>query len=303
MKLIVLMSTYNGEKYIRQQLDSIIEQDLVPDQILIRDDGSKDNTIEILEEYCNRYDFIRYYSGSNLGPGKSFFDLINNCKKADYYALCDQDDVWFKDKLSKAVSMLDKEDKSIPLLYCCRYTLTDAKLNPVNSDVSKLYDFSDFKHSLIYHTAPGCTFVFNHAARKSIVQYDPDQQYFVIHDAIIHKVVTMFGKMILDDTSHMFYRQHDNNQIGMSADKTKTFVGRIKRFLNGSMKNYRSNTAKSLLDVYGGQCDEEKKELLNIVANYMSDSRLKKKLLDDRGFRSGTVNDLFFRILVLVNYI
>ncbi len=303
MRLIVLMSTYNGERYIREQLDSLLSQTLRPDQILIRDDGSRDDTVAILEEYASQYPFIKYYNGKNKGPARSFWELIENCEKADYYALCDQDDVWFDDKLSVAVDMLEKEDGSVPLLYCSKYTLTDKDLVPIDSNVSSLYDFSDFPHALLYHTAPGCTFVFNDEARKKIVRYDVEKEYCIIHDAIIHKVVAMFGKVILDKESHMYYRQHGNNEIGMNANAVQVFIGRVNRFINGKIRNYRSQTAKSLLNVYGDEIDENKKELLNIVANYMNDKQLKKQLLDRDCFRSHTGNDLFFKILVLVNYI
>lgn len=303
MKLIVLMSTYNGEKYIRDQLDSLLRQTLRPDLIYIRDDGSKDDTVAILEEYASEHPFIKYYSGKNKGPAKSFWELICNCEDADYYALCDQDDVWFEDKLEVAVNALEKEDNNIPLLYCSRYTLTDGNLSPINSDVSSLYGFSDFPHALLYHTAPGCTFVYNHAARNKIMQYDVEKEYCLIHDAIIHKVVTMFGKMILDKDSHMYYRQHGNNEIGMNANVVKVFLGRVNRFLNGKIRNYRSKTARSLLNVYGNEVSENNKKLLNIVANYMNDPELKKELLNDNRFRSHSSNDIFFKILVLVNYI
>ena len=303
MKLIVLLSTYNGQRYLREQLDSLLKQTLRPDRILIRDDGSRDDTVAILEEYCSEYPFMEYYCGKNLGPAKSFWELIAKAEEADYYALCDQDDVWFEDKLETAVKALKQEDGTIPLLYCSRYTLTDQDLNPIDSDVSKLYGFSDFAHSLIYHTAPGCTFVFNAAARKKIMEYDVEKEYCVIHDAIIHKVVTMFGKMILDKTSHIYYRQHGDNQIGMDANKLRVFFGRVNRFLNGKIRNYRSKTARSLMRVYGKDCSEENRELLRIVADYAKDPKLKKELLEREEFRSHTVNDLFFRILVLVNYI
>ena len=303
MKLIVLMSTYNGEKYIREQLDSLLRQTHQPDLIFIRDDGSKDGTVAILEEYAGKYPFVRYYCGENKGPAKSFWELICNCEGADYYALCDQDDVWFEDKLSVALEKLKEEDNEIPLLYCSKYTLTDGDLHPIDSNVSSLYGFSDFPHALIYHTAPGCTFVFNHKARMKIVKYDVEKEYCIIHDAIIHKVVTLFGKMILDDESHMYYRQHGNNEIGMNANRIQVFIGRVNRFLNGKIRCYRSNTAKSLLNVYGEEADKDKKELLNIVANYMKDPYLKKELMNMECFRSHTINDLFFIFLVLVNYI
>ena len=303
MRLTVLLSTYNGEKYLREQLDSLVEQELRPTKILVRDDASTDNSLAILNEYCKKYDFISYYTGDNLKPARSFWNLIENAEEADYFALCDQDDVWFKDKLKRAVELLEKEDNSTPLLYCSKYTLTDKDLNPIDSDVSSLYNFSDFPHALIYHTAPGCTFVFNEAARKRILEYDVNKEYCVIHDAIIHKVVTLFGKMILDNESHIYYRQHGDNQIGMNANAIKTFIGRIKRFLFGNIKHYRSDTAKSLLNVYGEECDRDSRELIDIVANYMSDSGLKKELLKRECFKSHTVNDFFFKILVLVNYI
>lgn len=303
MKLIVLMSTYNGGRYIGQQLDSLLGQTRLPDKIFIRDDGSTDDTLEILEDYASRYPLIQYYNGKNKRPARSFWELICNCEQADYYALCDQDDVWFKDKLETAVCFLEKEEKDLPLLYCSKYTLTDKDLNPIDSNVSSLYNYSDFPHALLYHTAPGCTFVFNDAARKKIMEYDVEKEYCIIHDAIIHKVVTLFGKMILDNNSHMFYRQHGNNEIGMNANKFKVFFGRVSRFLNGSIRNYRSETAKSLLNVYGGQIDEEKKELLHIVAHYKEDPKLKRALMNRECFKTHTVNDLFFKALVLVNYI
>lgn len=303
MKLIVLMSTYNGEKYIREQLDSLLNQDLRPDKIFVRDDGSTDETVNILEEYASENRIVEYYYGSNMGPAKSFFDLINKCEEADYYALCDQDDVWFKDKLSRAVSLLEKEDNSIPLLYCSKYTLTDKDLNPIDSNVSSLYNFSDFAHSLIYHTAPGCTFVFNNEARKKIIKYDLNNNYYLIHDAIIHKVVCLFGKMILDEEPHMYYRQHGDNEIGMNANNFKVFVGRVNRFLHGKIKNYRSKSAQAILNVYGNECDKDKKELLEIVAYYKSNKEYKHRLMNMDCFKSHTINDEFFKILVLVNYI
>ena len=303
MKLHVLLSTYNGEAWLRQQLDSLISQSVRPDHIYVRDDGSKDGTPDILEEYAKKYSFITYETGENRGPAGSFWELIESCGDADYYALCDQDDVWFPDKLESALILLEKEKQDQPLLYCGKYVLTDKDLHPLDSNVSKLYGFTDFAHSLLYHTAPGCTFVFNHAAREKAVQYDIRTQYCLIHDAIIHKVTAMFGKVILDDTPHMYYRQHGNNEIGMDANVFRVFFGRVRRFLSGRIRNYRSETAKSLLEVYGEAIGEEEKELLRIVAYYREDPALKRKLLHMDCFRSHSVNDVFFLILVLVNYI
>lgn len=302
-KVIVLLSTYNGQKYLKEQLDSLVNQTLKPYKILIRDDGSTDETIQIINEYKERYDYIDFYSGENLKPAKSFFDLINKCENADYYALCDQDDVWFLDKLESAINMLEEKDNSIPLLYAGRFILTDKDLNPIPSKVSELYGYSDFAHSLVYHTSPGCTMVFNHEARKQIVKYDINKEYCVIHDAIIHKVVALMGQMILDENPHIYYRQHGNNQIGLTASKFKTLITRITNFTSGRLKNYRSDLAKSLLNVYGNQCDKDKYCLLNMIANYRSDKQAKKQLLSCKDFKVKGVNNLIFKLLVCMNYI
>ena len=304
MKLIVLLSTYNGEKYLREQLNSLVSQKLRPNQIFIRDDGSSDSTMDIIKYYADSYKFIKYYQGENLGPARSFMELIKKAGDADYYALCDQDDVWFEDKLSIAVETLETlrlNDK--PLLYCSRFTLTDEKLNPLDSEISKLYGFTDYAHSLLFQTAPGCTFVFNAAAKKEIDKYDMEKEYCIIHDSIIHKVCAMLGKVVLDETSHMFYRQHGNNQIGLSADEKKNFFKRVKRFFTGELKHYRRDTALSLLNVYSDVMGDENKELTDIVAHYDTDKVKSKKLRTMDCFKTYSINDLFFKLLVLFRYI
>ena len=303
MKIIVLMSTYNGEKYLKEQLDSLLNQSLVPSKIIIRDDGSSDNTLNIIKEYANRNTIIDYYQGNNIGPTKSFYELIKNVENADYYALCDQDDVWYKDKLEKAINKLEQEDNGIPLLYAGRFILTDEYLNKLDSNMSKLYSYTDFAHSLIYHTSPGCTFVFNDLTRKQVLKYDMNTRFCKIHDEIIHKVVSMFGKVILDEEPLMYYRQHANNVFGLTANKNKEFFHRIRNFLSKDVKNDRSKIARNLLEVYGSECDKDKKELLNIVGNYVNSNKLKKELLNNELFKTNTINDLFFKILVLANYI
>ena len=303
MKIVILLSTYNGEKYLAEQLNSLLNQDIKYFDILIRDDGSKDNTLNILEDYSSKYKNIKYYVGNNMGPARSFFELIKKAGNYDYYSLCDQDDVWFNNKLSTAIKTLNNYDNRKPLLYASRFTLTDKDLNPINSKISKLYSFSDFEHSLIYHSAPGCTFLFNKKAREKILQYDLNREFFVIHDAIIHKVVAMLGTFILDNNSYMYYRQHGDNEIGMTANVFKSFISRINNFVSGNIKNYRSNSAKSLLRVYENEIDSDKQHLLEVLAYYRENKEFKKELLNNEGFKTGTINDLFFKILVILNYI
>ena len=122
-KVQVLLSTYNGEKYLKEQLDSIIAQKGVDVHILARDDGSKDDTIKILEGYEN----IDIIKGSNIGVCKSFFELINKSGEYDYYSFADQDDVWDCDKLVIAINKLEKCN-SKPAVYASNTRLVDANL-------------------------------------------------------------------------------------------------------------------------------------------------------------------------------
>ncbi|MBR7166470.1 MAG: glycosyltransferase [Bacteroidaceae bacterium] len=112
----VLMSTYNGMQYIREQLQSIYAQQGVDLSLLVRDDGSTDGTLQLLDEE-QQAGRLSWYSGKNLGPAFSFWDLLHNAPEAPYYAFCDQDDVWDADKLAVAVAAMEGDgDKSAPVI-------------------------------------------------------------------------------------------------------------------------------------------------------------------------------------------
>ncbi|HOV15546.1 MAG TPA: glycosyltransferase, partial [Spirochaetota bacterium] len=125
-KINILMSTYNGEKYLKEQLDSLLNQTYKNIKIYIRDDGSSDNTLNILKEY-NKENKINLFVGENIGFVKSFFWLIKNSDNADYYSFSDQDDVWFPGKLEKAINLLNKYDSQIPTLYFSNFDYYDSE--------------------------------------------------------------------------------------------------------------------------------------------------------------------------------
>ena len=296
MKIIVLMSSYNGEAYIRQQIDSVLAQDVDAQlSLLVRDDGSTDNTQAILEEYRAARK-LGWYAGENLGPERSFWHLLQNAPEADFYAFCDQDDVWLPQKLSRAVDQLKQTQAQ---LYCSAFIAVDAELNPLEYHHSPLNQYTDYAHSLIYSTAAGCTFVFTHQARSAAMAYDMDTHPAIIHDWLLHKIITVTGgKMIFDPTGSIYYRQHDHNAIGAQKSGLPGLAVRVKRFLSGSSRGVRSECAKALLDVYGDRVDKEVRDALDLVANYAAFRKKRRILLKDPRFRTGTVNDLFFRILV-----
>ena len=123
----IALPTYNGEKYIREQLDSIYNQTLVPDEVVVVDDCSTDNTVNILEEYSQRYGLKYFVNDSNIGYNKNFEKAIRLCA-GDYIALSDQDDVWFPTKIQVSYDAISKFPKDRPALVSSFVEQVDANL-------------------------------------------------------------------------------------------------------------------------------------------------------------------------------
>lgn len=230
-KIVVLMSSYNGSRYIEHQLDSILAQQGVELEIYIRDDGSNDDTLEIINRYQQKYDNVFCIEGANIGAWRSFLELLKLVdEQADYYAFADQDDEWMEDKLISAVNRLEEAGKkfgsSIPLLYCSNKTLCDDKLNPVHSRIS--YDMQyvpSLGNALVQNICTGCTAVINQELREILNSATPEKIY--MHDWWFYLTAVYFGRVVYDNTSHIKYRLHGKNVHGTQTTK----LGRLKHRL------------------------------------------------------------------------
>lgn len=226
-KVIVLMATYNGEKYLDEQLESIINQKNVETEILVRDDGSTDNTIDILKKY-EKSGKINWYKGEHLNVAKGFMELVKKAPLGDYYAFCDQDDVWLENKLNSAVSLLEKESNQIPLMYYSATTLVDEKLRFISEHIihEKRSDMARF----IFNDMSGNTIVFNNILRSYLMQND--DLNITIHDKwTLQLCLALGGKCLGDKNSYILYRQHGNNTIGMELS-LKDKIKKFKRIVN-----------------------------------------------------------------------
>lgn len=276
-QVTVLLSSYNGENYIEEQLNSIITQKDCVVKILVRDDGSKDNTQEILERYRQK-GVLKWYTGDNLRPAKSFMHLIMNAPDSDYYALCDQDDYWLDDKLSVAIKMLEATD--YPSLYFSQTTLTDNKLSPIKTPI--IDPKCTMGEALISYYATGCTFVFNNKLRSEIIKHTPN--YISMHDNWIYRVcLAVNGKVIFDPQSHILYRQHSNNVIGLKSSPWSVLKRRLNTIISPCRE--RSKTAKELLLGYGDRMSDKNKELVLLAANSPHSIRDRIKLIFKRDLK------------------
>lgn len=229
-KVQILMSTYNGEKYINEQLESLLNQEYPNVSILIRDDGSKDSTSSIVEEFKEKHSQIQLIKGKNVGVISSFFDLVLQADEdADYFAFCDQDDYWKPTKLSRAISLLEKEDSSTPLLYFSKLDLVDDQLQFLKHSQIPPRG-AGLENALIQNIATGCTIVFNRNMLELFKSKVPDVKNVTMHDAWFYLLANAFGKTVYDEESHLLYRQHSSNTLGMANNKLKSAMIRYKNF-------------------------------------------------------------------------
>lgn len=296
-KVCVLMSTYNGSKYLREQLDSILNQRGVKVNILVRDDGSTDDTLKILKEYELKGK-LGWYSGKNLLPARSFMDLIYKAPECDFYAFCDQDDIWLEDKLKIAITRLNKMDLACPLLYYGEPRIVDDNLKKLERNI-KCYGIVKFEESLICSNAAGCTMVFNRALLSFLKREKVKK--IIMHDAWVHKVcLAVRGKVIYDDDVHVLYRQHFNNVIGIETNLFLKIIKRIKRAKR--RRGEKMETIKTLYDCYSSEMIQNHKRICLQIINYKKSFINKLLLLFNINIKQKSfLQSVLFRLEILFN--
>ncbi len=272
----VVMATYNGEKYLREQLESVLNQKGVLINILVRDDGSTDKTTEILEEY-QRNQKIKWYTGEHLNVQKGYLDLLRNAADTEYYAFCDQDDVWDDDKLLIAITELENLPKDKPALYYCGQRLVDENLKIIsvhNINTTR----NDYTNFLISNIA-GCTAVFNKKLLEVVNSKKP--KFILMHDSWIFKVcVAIGGNYYADTSAHINYRQHGDNVTGIS-NSIKGRFRQIKRYIfTFEIKKQLEN----LYENYSEEMTEEYRDLTLEICNYNNSLRNWIKFINSKKF-------------------
>lgn len=296
----ILLSTYNGEKYLEEQLDSLLAQDYPSLEILIRDDGSTDGTRAILDKYSKRFPNIKLIYGQNLGVVKSFFELLKLASsEVGYIAFCDQDDVWMKDKVSRAVNILEQQSQNIPLLYCSRLVLVDESLHVIGQTKTPK-KCPSFENALVQNIATGCTIVINKASKQLLAKEFPTVTG--MHDWWIYLVISAFGKVIYDPVPKILYRQHSSNVIGHKKSSIARWTKRINRFLNKGDLYLITEQAIEFKRIFGSILPNEKKKILNRFINGRKNfwDRLYYSLSSDV-YRQSVVDDIILKLLIIMN--
>lgn len=294
-KVTILMSTYNGEKYISEQLDSLINQTYKNLEIVIRDDGSKDSTINIIKEFQKKTNNITLVEGENVGFINSFFELLNIDNNADYYAYCDQDDVWMENKIERAVSFLRKTDIKKPVLYFSNSDYYDKDMNYLaTAEKNKIYNF---RNSLVECVTQGMTMVINDKTRQTIINNKP--QNCLYHDWWTYMICSGFGEIVYDDESLVKYRRHNKSVTVEGKSPIQLFWFRVRKFLvKDSLKTIKKQW-KDYEDFYYKDLNKENQKLIKLFTHKYNFLMALRKTFYPKRFRRKFIDEISVRILFL----
>lgn len=307
-KVQVLISTYNGELYITEQIQSILSQRYPDITILIRDDGSNDRTVELMEVLMNLHpDKIKLIKGSNFGVVSSFFELLRAADpEVDYYCFCDQDDVWLDHKVENAIKRLNSSvHTEVPAMVFTPTYLTDDELNPKGIWPKPPAQEPSFFNALYQNIAIGATITMNQSARKFFMySKSVNSEKVLMHDWWFYLLISAFGTVIYDNTPSMLYRQHRNNAVGGSNS--------IFDKLRSKWASFKSHTGRDLLHkqasefnrIYGPRLQGVQKEQLELFLaprrRFVDRLRYARK---SKLYRQSKVESLLFKFFILIGFI
>lgn len=227
----ILLSTYNGERFLRPQLDSCLAQEGTRVKLLVRDDGSTDGTRAILAEYAARHG-IEVHCGENLGVEGSLYALFPlRDRAADYYAISDQDDLWLPDKLARATAWLSTQEATSPRLFASVSRIIDGEGNEIGAMESPRRG-AGFYNAMVQNAASGHAQVFNGALMDRLAAaYTPD---ILVMDWWNYLIATGLGEVYIDERAGVLHRQHGGNASGYELNPWRLFLIRTRRLLGGN---------------------------------------------------------------------
>lgn len=300
-KIHILLSTYNGEKYLEEQLDSIFQQTFQNFTLYIRDDASSDSTIKLVHTYMEEHPetadkiiLLSNQDNKNLGYMGSFWQLLEKCGTADYYAFCDQDDVWLPNKLEAGLNFMGKENPETPLLYFSNYNYCDDKLNVGHKAPAVSLPIA-FRDVLFYTPAFGFSIIINDKLREIALQ--TKDRTNLPHDGWVQKIAAAFGKILYNSECTALYRRHSNAVTSSNAQLLSTIKYWIKNDIFGSSMKENRFVLKRFLQEYGTLLSFEDAALLTLyTTEKKSLSIWVKRFLYKKRLRPSLGGDLALRI-------
>jgi len=300
----ILLASYNGEKYIKEQIESLLEQTVQDFRLFICDDKSTDSTYSIAQDYVIKYPgkIFAEQNDENLGAAKRNFIKMMAKYKDDYVMLCDQDDVWLPDKIEKSLAKIKEMEEQYgqekPLLVHTDLTVTDEDLKitarSYMEKVNARYEKSKLNNIIVSNTLAGCVTIFNMALADLISDNEPE--FMIMHDWWIAFIASAFGEIgtVYDQT--ILYRQHACNEYGINKRNPVSHLFH-KLFNFSEVRETLSNTyrqADSFLILYKDVLTLENSELIAAYASIPQKKKLKRlrTLLKYKTWKNGFMRRL-----------
>ncbi len=281
--ITIIMAVYNGQEYIREQLESLKDQTYTEWRLVIRDDCSSDKTAEIVKKFSDEVEqeVIFKVNEKPSGSAKNNFALlINDAKESDYVMFCDQDDIWKKDKIeitfNKMKQAEERYGRDFPLLVHGDVEIIDENGN-INADsmfeMSHINADSKLPQILIQNHVTGCTMMCNKKLIAGISEY-ASSEYIIMHDYLAALYASVFGKIEVIKKPLLSYRQHSGNSVGAKNNNNPVYL--LKRLANGR-KSYKEametsrNQVKFFVEIYREELAAEKYcEEYELMSGYAS---------------------------------
>lgn len=286
-EISILFCSYNGELYLREQLDSIIGQTHENWKLYISDDGSSDNTLKIIDDYKAKLPEgkLVVINGPRAGFAANFLSLIKNKTiSSPWYAFSDQDDIWLDTKLEQALAAVQRVEQQVdkPILYGGRTTLIDENKNVIGHSALFKGEFK-LENALLQSYSGGNTMLFNDVLKKTL-ELLPDDIPIVSHDWYLYLICSAFdGEILYDEKPQILYRQHANNLVGSNLSLLSKF-NRLITLYNGEFAKWNAINKQSLDFYYNKLSDKSK----TIIDNFYA-CQSKEMIARVKGFRKSGV--------------
>lgn len=297
MRIAVVMSTYNGEPYLEEQVQSILGQLPAEGWLLVRDDGSRDGTVRKLQALDDPR--VRILAGENVGYSRSFLTLLSSVPpETEMVMLSDQDDVWLPGKIQRAWDHLARVEG--PGLYCSRQRLVDAELRPISCSAPWPRGAS-FANALAENIVTGCTAALNAPALRLVTRCG-DASRIQFHDWWMYLVVSAFGTVITDPEPTLLYRQHGRNVIGRGPG-WRVYLVNLRFIVRRSWVHIMYSQIQNFRATHGAALAPGQRRLVEDYFDPCRAGSVLRLLFVPRRFRQKMMDELLLRLLIVAEVI
>lgn len=299
LSVTILLATFNGAHYLPEQLNSLALQIRRPDKLVVRDDGSSDNSIAIVQEWGEAEGIAVEVIESKyrLGPAQSFLSMLRLAGPAHIYMFCDQDDVWLPDKINRAISRIIACPENVPHLHATHLIVVDQQLKPIRE--ARIPKILSFESAVCENVLTGCTMAFNAALAKRLASVSPS--YLIMHDWWAYLVASGCGYVSFDEKPTLLYRQHTENTLGAGPIGLSKLKLRLGNFIHCNSLE-RSKQLHEFLKLHSNDLNPTERKLAEMLTLGTHNPLLRlKAALFAKIHRQSKIDTISTRLAVLSN--